>query len=301
MPAVTCPECDARVSCPVGTWADTEVTCPSCCHTFLTPESGDFPPKPDRLGVLGGRSDYVDAEAFTAPDPVVKKPRQPKLVVSGPVTVAFILGAVGLASLAGGTLVYTALKVQGRIAGDARPGGNPLGPGPQWAEPVRPDPGPAEPVAAPIPVPGGDEPRTPIRPRPRPAGAEVAPDGGAARPGTGDEAWQMLLGTWKLVEKPPLDPQDEPSLQKLTFGPDKSAVLTDNLFEHSQGKSPNYDDPYTVTAVKATAAGVTLGLRQKATGDDETLALTFDGRDRITVQIKPREAGPVYLFKFARN
>ena len=109
-----------------------------------------------------------------------------------------------------------------------------------------------------------------------------------------------MVGTWKLVEKPAVDPLDEPSLAKLTFGPDKSAVLTDNLFEHSKGMSQNFDDPNTVTSVTIDKSGVTVHLRQKSTGDDQTLALRFDARDRITVYLKPREAGPTYQFRFAK-
>lgn len=293
MATVACPECAATVSVPDGTRRGVEVTCPGCMAPFLTPELPGT--KPEATTVVGGRSDYLDADQFT---PVRKpaKPKRPPVAIDGWVTVCFVVGSVLVAAGAGGSFVYTALKVQGRVAEGNAKGGTPLGREVIIARP--PLGGDPTPIPVPGPPPAADPAPGEVNPATEPAPAPAA--AGFPQPGTAGEAWTMLVGTWKLVEKPAVDPLDEPSLFKLTFAPDKSAVLTDNLFEHSKGQTQNFDDPNTVTRVAVGADRVTLHLQQHLGGDTHTLALTFEATDRVTVHYQPRRGGPEYKFRFAR-
>lgn len=283
MATVACPECDTHVDVPDGTRKGVKVDCPSCTGTFLTPELPR--PEPAPVTTVGGRSDYLDAENFT---PVKKpaKPKRPPLSISGTATVICVIGSVGIAAVFGSMFIYSVLKVQGRVA--SGPGESPLGR----------DSRPGLPLALPEPAqPARRDDPPPQLPPVEPAQQAVLP-----QPMTAEEAWSLLVGTWTLNERPKVEAEDEGSvLTRLRFAADRSAVLTDNLHAATKGETRNFDDPHSLNRVEFVKGGVTLHLKQTSSGESQLLPVTFDGRDRIIVEFKPRQAGPAYLFKFIRS
>jgi hypothetical protein len=289
MATLACPECDTHVDVPDGTRLGVQVDCPRCNTPFLTPDL----PRPRKAAIpapvrRSGRSDYLDADDFT---PVrSKKPKRPRLVISGAVTVCCIVGSVLIAAAFAGVIIYSVLTAQERLPGPANPGGVPFGHAAPPPAPWRPDATPAPAAAKPPETPKAAATDDPFPPTAYP------------QPATADEAWTMLVGIWKLEGKPAVAVEDEGSiLTRLRFDADKSAVLTDNLFATTKGATSNFDDPHELVRVTVTKAGLTLHLRQKSTGEAQPLPLSFEAKDRIAVRFKPREAGPAYQFRFVKN